>query len=83
MFKNVRYPRYPAPGSEPINHSIHASDYKTAYRDSIHHIRFLETSMDHEARFVFSDPIGETKPEKLVRLKFLKVEDLEKQDAIS
>lgn len=39
--------------------------------------------MDHEARYVYSDPIGETKSEKLVRLKFLKAEDLELQDAIS
>ena len=33
--------RYPAPGSEPINHELHEVDYKTAYRDSVHNIRHL------------------------------------------
>jgi len=35
----IRLPRYPAPGSEPINHEMNHFDYKTAYRDSTHSIR--------------------------------------------
>jgi len=32
----VRYPRTPAPSSEPINHDINHMDYKVAFRDSTH-----------------------------------------------
>lgn len=32
----VRYPRTPAPASEPINHEINHMDYKVAFRDSTH-----------------------------------------------
>jgi len=39
---DIVIPRYPAPGSEPIDHKENRHDYKTAYRDSIHSIRYDE-----------------------------------------
>lgn len=39
--KSVKYFRYPSPGSEPINQEMNYFDYKTAYRDSIHNIRYI------------------------------------------
>ena len=39
---DIRYPRYPSPASEPINHDDAHIDYKTAFRDSIHMIRYTE-----------------------------------------
>lgn len=37
---DIKYPRYPSPASEPINHEMNHSGYKAAYRDSTHSVRY-------------------------------------------
>jgi len=68
----VRLYRYPAIGSEPANHDFNYIDYKTAYRDSTHHIRHnVDTHKSWTNYIYMQDPIGETTEDKLVRYGFL------------
>lgn len=64
--------RYPAPGSEPIDHKENRMDYKIAYRDSIHSIRYVrDTKLWNKGYNFIRDPLGETTEEKLIRYKCL------------
>lgn len=59
--------RFPSIGSEPVtDHRENAYiDYKTAYRDSTHHIRYnVDLHPELNASVFLSDPFGETVPEK-------------------
>jgi len=63
--KGARLYRYPSPGSEPTHHDETAIDYKTAYRDSTHHIRNNVDTHKTNIEFLYlSDPIGGTVEEK-------------------
>jgi len=56
----ARFYRYPAVASEPLEHEDNHVDYKTAYKDSYHNIRY---SVEHEElkhRAFIADPLGET-----------------------
>lgn len=44
--KDVRVNRYPAPGSEPHEKELRQFSYKTAYRDSIHTIRWTNDEIE-------------------------------------
>lgn len=68
--------RYPAPGSETIDHRENLMDYKTAYRDSVHSIRYgKETKLWDKSYNFIRDPFGETIEEKLMRFGCLKKKD--------
>jgi len=57
--------RYPSIGSEPVDYERSYVDYKTAYRDSTHHIRHnVDTQKTLETYLYIQDPIGETSNEK-------------------
>lgn len=80
---NRRVYRYPAPGSEPANSEFNYIDYKTAYRDSIHHIRNdVDTHKTMQGYVYIEDPIGETAAEKLVRFGFLKKAQINDTSAV-
>jgi hypothetical protein len=73
--KGARISRYPAPGSEAPNTSETYIDYKTAYRDSTHNIRFRVDLHPHNKKMVFLvDGLTETIEEKLVRYGYLQPE---------
>jgi len=75
--------RYPSVGSEPANHEFNYIDYKTAYRDSIHHIRHnVDTHKTLEGYLYCQDPITETPEEKLVRCGFLAKDQVKNSEAI-
>lgn len=79
----ARVYRYPAPGNEPANHEFNYVDYKTAYRDSIHHIRNnVDTHKGLTSYAYMQDPIGESVEEKLVRYGFLAQDQIKNADAI-
>lgn len=62
---NARIYRYPSPGSEPANLEFNQIDYKTAYRDSTHNIRYNVNLHPLTKSYLFmSDPLGETVTEK-------------------
>ena len=49
--QEVKVPRYPAPGSEPISSMFNPTieyDYKTSYRDSHYNIRYEEPHQNKE-----------------------------------
>lgn len=76
--------RYPAPGSEPVEFEQREIDYKTAYRDSIHNVRYNNELHPLLNSSVFlSDPLGETVTEKLVRFGFLKKGEIKSEEAIA
>jgi len=45
---DVRVNRYPAPANEPHEKALRQTDYKTAYRDSIHTIRYVHEPLELE-----------------------------------
>jgi len=64
--KGSRLYRYPSVGSEPTLHDETAIDYKTAYRDSLHHIRHnVDTHKVMDERIYIAEPFGGTLEEKL------------------
>jgi hypothetical protein len=68
----ARVPRYPAPGSEPVDREFTYIDYKTAYRESTHNIRYHVNLHPHTAKHKYiADPLTETPEEKLIRYGFL------------
>lgn len=63
---SIRYPRYPSPASEPIDHEENKSSYKTAFRDSHHMIRYHHDLLPQIENIAFvNDALGETVEEKL------------------
>jgi len=79
----ARVYRFPSPGSEPANLEYNEIGYKTAYRDSIHNIRYnVDIHPLLEEWSFISDPLGETATEKLVRYGVLKQSDMKNQEAI-
>ena len=52
-----------------MNNEEKEIDYKTAYRDSVYHIRYDEEySKEDEINYTVIDPIFETPVQKLIRL---------------
>lgn len=67
--KSVKHYRYPSPASERMNNEEKGFDYKTAYRDSVYHIRYDEENhIQDGTSYTVADPITETPVQKLVRL---------------
>lgn len=77
----MRYPRYPSVASEPID-NLNDQDFKTPYRESVHHIRYLNESMPLDRQYVVRDPLREKPVEKLVRLHMLRPEDVGNAQAV-
>jgi len=75
--------RYPSIGSEPVDYENSYIDYKTAYRDSTHHIRNnVDTQKTLQTYLYIQDPIGETANEKLVRYGFLEADQINNTGAV-
>ncbi|KAL4441410.1 hypothetical protein ABPG74_013705 [Tetrahymena malaccensis] len=80
----VRRTRYPAPGSEPINREVHQIDYKTAFRDSPHNIRYHHEIHSSDQTYHSSyDPVGETTTERLVRYGYLNKDQVNNAEAVA
>lgn len=56
--------RYPSPGSEPIFHSLNDINYKAAYRESAHYIRYDPEKKIEWTNIYLRDPLGETVEKK-------------------
>lgn len=70
-YKNVgprggsRLTRYPSPGNEPVSEGETQLNYKTAYRDSPHHIRYnVDIHPMMNSAVFLADPLGDTATEK-------------------
>lgn len=75
--------RYPSPGSEPADRESTYIDYKTAYRDSTHNVRYnVELHPLVQGAMFIADPLGETTTEKLVRYGYLKQKDMQNAQAV-
>ncbi|KRX01721.1 hypothetical protein PPERSA_01591 [Pseudocohnilembus persalinus] len=82
----VKYVRYPSPASEPINHDENQMDYKTAFRDSIHQIRYhkdLLADQETESFHYVQDAYGDSVQDKLVKFGFLSRSEAEDPDAVA
>lgn len=86
--------RYPAVASEPVDHEANSSDFKTAYRESIHFVRYRQFPPDFSVKFFYADPLSDTPINKfcflfslllcrLIRLRFLKHEDAQNTDKVA
>lgn len=62
--------RYPSPGSEPIFHSLNDVNYKVAYRESPHHIRYDPEKEIHFESIYLRDPLGESIEQKFFIISF-------------
>lgn len=81
---HVRRSRYPAPASEPINRDENQIDYKTAFRDSPHNIRYNnEINLSDQSYHAGYDPVGESTAERLVRYGYLKKDQINNSEAIA
>eukprot|EP01017_Pseudomicrothorax_dubius_P040122 TRINITY_DN6236_c0_g2_i3.p1 TRINITY_DN6236_c0_g2~~TRINITY_DN6236_c0_g2_i3.p1 ORF type:complete len:315 (+),score=85.51 TRINITY_DN6236_c0_g2_i3:73-945(+) len=78
-YPKARTWRFPAPGSEPVDYEFNSMSYKTAYRDSVHSVRYIdeEPGNGRDTWVFIHDPFGESVEQKLVRFGYLE------QNAIS
>jgi len=81
--KGGRLYRYPSPGSEPAFHDETYIDYKTAYRDSTHHVRYNVDIHKTTKEFLYiSDPLGGNVEEKLKAYGYLTEDQFGNTEAV-